>query len=259
MRISELSRESGVPVPTIKYYLREGLLPAGTPTSATSASYDERHVDRLNLIRALVDVGRLPIARVREVVTALEQPPTSWHDLLGAAHGALPPAAGGAVRDTAEDADVERPAVERVAGGDAPPVVGTQPVAAAEPSVAAGDAAAGEAAAGDALDETGAARAAVRQLGWQVHPQSPVLRELQRALDAVTAVGLAMTPERLATYAAAAAMVAEADVASVPTDSAERATRHVVVGTVLYEPVLLALRRLAHEDASARRFGEERR
>src|SRR3954447_3217506 len=94
MRISERSRVSGVPVATIKYYLREGLLPAGIPTSATSASYDERHVDRLNLIRALVDVGRVPIARVREVVTALEQPPTSWHDLLGAAPGALPPAPG---------------------------------------------------------------------------------------------------------------------------------------------------------------------
>src|SRR4051794_30992013 len=60
MRISELSQVSGVPVATIKYYLHEGLLPAGIPTSATSASYDERHVDRLNLIRALVDVGRVP-------------------------------------------------------------------------------------------------------------------------------------------------------------------------------------------------------
>ena len=68
-----------------------------------------------------------------------------------------------------------------------------------------------------------------------------------------------MTPERLATYAAAAAMVAQADVASVPTDSPERAARHVVVGTLLYEPVLLALRRLAQEDASARRFGRGRR
>ena len=28
MRISELSRRSGVSIPTIKYYLRDGLLPA---------------------------------------------------------------------------------------------------------------------------------------------------------------------------------------------------------------------------------------
>src|SRR2546430_1153453 len=31
MRMGELSRRSGVSVPTIKYYLREGLLPAGNP------------------------------------------------------------------------------------------------------------------------------------------------------------------------------------------------------------------------------------
>jgi len=33
MRISQLSAESGVPIPTIKYYLREGLLPGGEATS----------------------------------------------------------------------------------------------------------------------------------------------------------------------------------------------------------------------------------
>ena len=34
MRISELAQESGTPVATIKYYIREGLLPAGTPVNA---------------------------------------------------------------------------------------------------------------------------------------------------------------------------------------------------------------------------------
>ena len=33
MRIAELSQTTGVPVPTIKYYLREGLLPSGELTS----------------------------------------------------------------------------------------------------------------------------------------------------------------------------------------------------------------------------------
>ena len=32
MRIAELSTRSGTSIPTIKYYLREGLLPAGTAT-----------------------------------------------------------------------------------------------------------------------------------------------------------------------------------------------------------------------------------
>ena len=41
MRISELSTRSGVPVPTIKYYLREGLVPEGARSSPTQAEYDE--------------------------------------------------------------------------------------------------------------------------------------------------------------------------------------------------------------------------
>nr|MDT0525976.1 MerR family DNA-binding transcriptional regulator [Streptomyces sp. DSM 41633] len=37
MRLAELSERSGVPTATIKYYLREGLLPAGRRISATQA------------------------------------------------------------------------------------------------------------------------------------------------------------------------------------------------------------------------------
>ena len=39
--------------------------------------------------------------------------------------------------------------------------------------------------------------------------------------------------------------------------SPEAAVRFVVAATVLHEPLLLALRRLAQEDASARRWGFE--
>ena len=40
-----------------------------------------------------------------------------------------------------------------------------------------------------------------------------------------------------------------------PTESAEAAVRYVVLGSVLVEPLLLALRRVAEQVASARRFG----
>ena len=56
MRIGELSKAAGVPVPTIKYYLREGLLAPGELTSPNQASYGEAHIRRLRLIRALVDL-----------------------------------------------------------------------------------------------------------------------------------------------------------------------------------------------------------
>lgn len=44
MRLSELSKQSGVTTATIKYYLREGLLPPGERVTATQAEYDESHL-----------------------------------------------------------------------------------------------------------------------------------------------------------------------------------------------------------------------
>lgn len=80
MRISELSSATGVAVASIKYYLREGLLPQGELTSANQASYSESHAQRLRLIRALLGVGRLPIATAKEVIAAIDTPglPLTW-------------------------------------------------------------------------------------------------------------------------------------------------------------------------------------
>ncbi len=89
MRISQLSAESGVPIPTIKYYLREGLLPTGAATARTRAEYDEGHLRRLRLIRALLEVGRLPLSAIREVIAAVEDESLPVHDMLGTAHYAL--------------------------------------------------------------------------------------------------------------------------------------------------------------------------
>src|SRR5205823_11902088 len=74
MRIAELSQRSGVPIPTIKYYMREGLLYPGERTSRNQARYTESHIQRLRLIRALVDVGHLSIAATREVVASIDAP-----------------------------------------------------------------------------------------------------------------------------------------------------------------------------------------
>jgi hypothetical protein len=45
------------------------------------------------------------------------------------------------------------------------------------------------------------------------------------------------------------------EVGSVPTESPEASVRQAVLGTILIEPLLVALRRLALQDAAARRFG----
>ena len=107
MRISELAETTGVPVHTLKYYLREGLLMPGEATSRTRAEYGAQHVERVRLVRALVEHGGVGIAGVRAILDALAAPPPSRHELLGVAHAALP----GTSRDDGT-ADVD-PSVRR--------------------------------------------------------------------------------------------------------------------------------------------------
>jgi hypothetical protein len=88
---------------------------------------------------------------------------------------------------------------------------------------------------------------------WQVDPDSPHRRTLAAALDTLDELDFAATDEVLDAYTRALESVAVIEVARVaaeaePIDAAER----LVVGTLLYEPVLLALRRMAHEAVSAR-------
>ena len=203
MRLAELCAATGVPSATVKYYLREGLLPAGEWVSARRAEYGPEHVERVRLIRALVDGAQLSIDGVRRIVEAIEHPPASQHDFFGAAQKAIigPPP------------DVE------------------------------------------VTDDT---RAVMQRLGWgDCEPLA--LAHLQAALDTAARAGYAVTGERLVAYGRALGEVARYDVDALMADPAVRtpsgALRHVAVGTVVTDPVLVAMRRLAQEQESERRFG----
>lgn len=202
MKISELSARSGVAVPTIKYYLRERLLPEGERSAPTQASYDDAHVQRLGVIRALIAAG-VSIAEIRRVVATLDSPPESAHELLGAAHAAITP--------TDDDAPDLTAAEELVAG-----------------------------------------------LGWKPGMSDPaVLRAVARALNGLTSAGFEVPPDVMATYLASVRAIADAEIAGVPNSSPEAAVQYVVLGSALVEPLLLALRRVAQQVASAERFGAE--
>jgi len=222
VRISELSRESGVPTATIKYYLREGLLPPGERTSATQARYDAGHLARLRLIRALVGPARLSLATVRRVLETIDRPPDSALAMLGAASHAL-----GTTEQTGTEGD--RAGADR-SGTDR-----------------------------SGADRSGADRAAARRivadLGWSVTPDTPALADLAQALAAIEEAGLDLIGGGVQRYAEMARELADAEVATVPTDSPDAAIRQAVLGTVLIEPLLIALRRLALQDAAVRRFG----
>jgi DNA-binding transcriptional MerR regulator len=90
MRLAELSERSGVSTATIKYYLREGLLPAGRRVSATQADYDEEHLRRLRLVRALIQIGKVPVATARKVLGYVDDESLGQTIRLGAALWELP-------------------------------------------------------------------------------------------------------------------------------------------------------------------------
>ncbi|MGW1673521.1 MerR family transcriptional regulator [Streptomyces sp. NPDC002324] len=90
MRLAELSERSGVSTATIKYYLREGLLAPGRQVNATTAEYDEEHLRRLRLVRALIQVGKVPVASAREVLRHVDDESLGRTIRLGAALWALP-------------------------------------------------------------------------------------------------------------------------------------------------------------------------
>lgn len=203
VRISELSERSGVSVPTIKYYLRERLLYPGTATSVTGATYDDRHTERLWLIRALVDVGGMSLDRVRDVLACVDDQTADLHTALGAAH-------------------------EQLSG---------EPKN--EPSAA----------------STAACDELIRQRDWQITADSRHVRALATSLDTMADAGIPITDAMLGGYADAAELIAETEIDPMPLTGRDVSATYAVTGTVLAEPVLLAIRRIAHESLSARRFG----
>ncbi|WP_405424109.1 MerR family transcriptional regulator [Streptomyces erythrochromogenes] len=214
-------------MPTIKYYLREGLLPAGELTSPNQASYGDAHERRLRLVRALLEVGGLSVAAIGEVLAAVDDGDGPVHDLLGAAATRLVPeyGAGGASGDD---------------GGSA-----------------------GASGSGGAADaETVLARERVARLiedrGWRIASGNKAAEALVAALASLGRVGHGGFVELLDDYAEAAERVGRIDLDYVARRVArEDLVESVVVGTVLGDAVFAALRRMAQVDASARTFGEE--
>lgn len=70
MRMRELERRSGVNRETIRFYIREGLLPEPERASRNSATYGDIHIARLRAIRRLQDERFLPLGVIRALLTA---------------------------------------------------------------------------------------------------------------------------------------------------------------------------------------------
>ena len=65
LKISELAERSGVPVATIRHYLREGLLPEPVKTSRNMAWYPPEFVERIQLIKDLQERRFMPLKAIK--------------------------------------------------------------------------------------------------------------------------------------------------------------------------------------------------
>jgi DNA-binding transcriptional MerR regulator len=75
MRMRDLEKASGVSRETIRFYIREGLLPEPDRTHRNSATYSDDHLARLLTIRRLRDERFLPLSVIRSL---FEGDQTGW-------------------------------------------------------------------------------------------------------------------------------------------------------------------------------------
>ena len=87
MSIGGLARQTGVKVPTIRYYESIGLLPSPSRTESNRRLYDARAVGRLKFIRHARELG-FEVDAIRELLDLAEQPQRSCAkvDALARAH-----------------------------------------------------------------------------------------------------------------------------------------------------------------------------
>ncbi|MFF8832824.1 MerR family transcriptional regulator [Streptomyces sp. NPDC015131] len=218
MKVSELSRRTGVQVPLIKHYLREGMLPPGRATASNQADYGEEHVHRLRLIRTLIATRGLSTAATKEILEAITAEQDDLHQVFGIVLGVRPAATAAPEAPEAPEADPDAAAPEPAGLADA--------------------------------------RRLIAEMGWDVSRGNPAAHTLGEVLAALGDLGSDIDWRGLLPYARLADGIADLDVRQMSGDrdllaQAERA----VTVAILLEPAVLALRRLAQESKSAHHFG----
>lgn len=207
MKISELAATTRTTLPTLKFYLREGLLMPGVSVSRTRAEYGDEHVERVRLLQTLSQLPGFSYPLLKEIFGLVTDERLSLGDRVERALHHLPPA---------ED--------HLAPARDLAP-----------------------------LREVGAA------LGFAVRDGSAAAARLAAALDAAEAVGMGCSTEQLRGYWQHVRDIAAVEVAGMqsrPDDAS--AAQYAVVGTAIFEPVILALRRMAHEELFTARLEGDR-
>ena len=119
LKISELSDRSGVPVATIRHYLREGLLPEPVKTSRNMAYYPPEFVERIKLIKQLQEERFMPLRVIRELLQREDADPERLRAVVELESRILDRALGDErerepVREIAERYDVPKEVLDRL-------------------------------------------------------------------------------------------------------------------------------------------------
>jgi DNA-binding transcriptional MerR regulator len=101
LKISELSRRSGVPVATLKFYVREGLIAPMRKSGRTMAWYHPSVVNRIKSIRELQERQFLPLEVIRETIDKAQEADDD-HAIAEAIADVIIKRAGSRVRSRAE-------------------------------------------------------------------------------------------------------------------------------------------------------------
>ncbi|HNY64895.1 MAG TPA: MerR family transcriptional regulator [Deltaproteobacteria bacterium] len=72
LKIGEIARKSGVPPSTIRYYVRQGLLPEPTKVNKSMAYYDEGCIEKIQAIRHLQETRYFPLSVIRNILRRMD-------------------------------------------------------------------------------------------------------------------------------------------------------------------------------------------
>jgi DNA-binding transcriptional MerR regulator len=73
LKIGEIARRSNIPASTIRYYVREGLLPKPEKANEKMAYYDEACIERLSAIQELKGKRYFPLYLIKNILRRMDE------------------------------------------------------------------------------------------------------------------------------------------------------------------------------------------
>lgn len=73
IKIGELAKKASIPASTIRYYVKEGLLPEPVKVNKSMAYYNESCIEKLKIVRYLKETRYFPLSVIRNIIRRMEK------------------------------------------------------------------------------------------------------------------------------------------------------------------------------------------